>query len=105
MGDREAANKKPKLDPRRRASKPSKKDLKSGGGAPEDDAYGELFPSAMLNGVGIGTGEQGDSDAEDEKEETQNKIKKMKNGEGDSLAANQKAEARKRKVSETQELQ
>lgn len=111
-----AASKRPApRDTRRQPPRPAKKAAgQKGLPAADDDAYGELFPSAMMGHAGVGTGEQGDSDAEDEKEETEKKIKRLqklakggkKGGpEGDSLAANQKAEAKKRKMSEQQEWQ
>jgi len=112
-----AAGKRPAPRDKRQPARPAKKAPgQKGMGAPvaDDDAYGELFPSAMMGNAAVGTGEQGDSDAEDEKEETEKKIKRLqklaqagKKGapEGDSLSANQKAEAKKRKMSEQQEWQ
>lgn len=111
-----AAGKRPApRDTRRQPPRPAKKASgQKGVPAADEDAYGELFPSAMMGNAAVGTGEQGDSDAEDEKEETEKKIKRLqklaKSGkkggpEGDSLAANQKAEAKKRKMSEQQEWQ
>lgn len=105
-------------DTRRQPPRPAKKASGQKGALPaEDDAYGELLPNAMMNNAGVGTGEQGDSDAEEEKEENERRLKKLgklaKSGQkqkgapegGDSLAANQKADAKKRKMSEQQEWQ
>lgn len=111
--DSAAASKPVPKDTRRKPDRPSKKAKGAGGmGDADGDAYDELFPSAIMGHALVATGDENDSD---EEEGTKSKIERLKKlaqgdkkkaGEGDSLAANSKGdakEAKKRKLSEQQE--
>jgi len=77
--------------------------------APEDDAYGECFPASGLGHAGVATG---DADSDEEGDDTKSKIERLKKLAGksgnqgpDSVAANQKGDAKKKKMSENQQWQ
>lgn len=95
-------------DPRKRKAKASSGP--QGMGNPGNDAYDELFPSAMMGGAMMTT-HSDDSDEEDDKKKDKDKKKgadKKKGINEDSVAANKKgaaAEAKKRKMSENQQWQ
>jgi len=103
-----SAGKEDKKDPRRKREK--EKSDKVGMGAPvAADAYDELFPNAMMGGAMVTTGSD-DSEAEDEdgkkKKGLTTTIGKKKGDEKmDSVSANKKGEAKKRKMNENQQWQ
>jgi len=106
-----SAGKEDKKDPRRKREK--EKSDKVGMGAPlvAYDAYDELFPNAMMGGAMVTTGSD-DSEAEEDEDGKKKKLTTTigkKKGDDkskmDSVSANKKGEAKKRKMNENQQWQ
>lgn len=109
---RDPTNKRNAVDPLASTTASKKKGRTVRDAADDGDAYGELFPTSMLNLAGVGTGDGADSDEEPadgkktkREQEKDDKKKKVEAGTSDSYGKKGDGDAKKKKMSELQELQ